>query len=67
MIVNIHKTVFLTLILCVLHLPARGQNDPYRAEIGVQTGLSLYSGDVNSISDLNLYGKNMKNMNATLG
>jgi len=67
MIVNIHKTVFLSLILCVLHLPAWGQDDPYRAEIGVQTALSLYSGDVNSISDLNLYGKNMKNMNADLG
>ncbi len=67
MIVHIRKTVLLSFIFWILFLPIWGQNDPYRAEIGLQTGLNLYSGDVNSISDLGLYGKNLKNQNADFG
>lgn len=67
MIVLIRKSVLLSLILYILSSPVWGQNDPYRAEIGFQTGLNLYSGDVNSISDLGLYGKNFNNQNADFG
>ncbi len=67
MIVHIRKTVLLSFILYILSSSAWGQNDPYRAEIGLQTGLNLYSGDVSSIADLGLYGKNFKNQNADFG
>lgn len=67
MIVYIRKIVLLSLILSVHTVFTWAQNDPYRAEIGFQTGMNFYSGDVNSVSDLGLYGQNMKNVQADYG
>ena len=67
MIVLIRKSVLLSLILYAFTVSAWAQGDPYRAEIGFQTGLNLYSGDVNSIADRSLYGKNLKNAQADFG
>lgn len=67
MIVLIRKNVLLSLILFICTISVQAQGDLYRAEIGFQTGLSLYSGDVKSVADLNLYGKNLKNARANFG
>ncbi|MFV0392595.1 MAG: DUF6089 family protein [Paludibacteraceae bacterium] len=65
--VLIRKSVLLSLILLTTYVASWGQDDPYRAEIGVQGGLSLYSGDVNTIADLGLYSENTKNLNSGIG
>lgn len=67
MIVHIRKSVLLSLILFAFTIFAWGQDDPYRAEIGFQAGLNGYTGDVNSIADLNLLGKNLKNVQGDFG
>ncbi len=67
MIVLIRKSVLLSLILYALSVSAQAQGDPYRAEIGFQTGLNLYSGDVNTIADLSSYSQNLKNLKPDLG
>ena len=67
MIVLIRKNVLLSLILFVCMISVQAQDDPYRAEVGFQTGMSLYSGDVNSVADLNLYSRNLKNIRADFG
>ena len=67
MIVHVQKIVFLSLLLIINRLPAISQNDPYRAEIGLQTGLNIYSGDVNSIADRRLYLSNLQNVRPDIG
>lgn len=67
MIVHIRKSVLLSLILFAFTVSLWGQDDPYRAEIGLQAGLNGYTGDVNSVADLNLFGKNLKNVQGDLG
>lgn len=65
--VLIRKSVLLSLILLITHVTSWGQEDSYRAEIGMQGGLNVYSGDVNTIADLGLYSENMKYLNADFG
>lgn len=60
MIVHAGKIVLLSLMLILSYLPVFSQNDPYRAEIGLQTGLNIYSGDVNSIANQDLYFRTCK-------
>lgn len=67
MIVLIRKSVLLSLILYALTISVRAQDDPYRAEIGFQTGLNLYSGDVNTVADLSSYSKNLTNIKPDIG
>ena len=67
MIVHAGKIVLLSLMLILSYLPVFSQNDPYRAEIGLQTGLNIYSGDVNSIANQDLYFSNLQNMKSGIG
>ena len=67
MIVHVRKFAFLSLLLILNHLPAFTQNDPYRAEIGVQTGLNVYAGDANSIANRDLFFSNLQNMKSDIG
>ncbi|MHB9056022.1 MAG: DUF6089 family protein [Paludibacteraceae bacterium] len=67
MIVPIPKIVFLSLLLTLNCLAVFSQDDPYKAEIGLQTGLNIYSGDVNSIADRELFLSNLQNMKPDFG
>ena len=67
MIVLLRKSVLLSLILLTTCTNLRSQNDPYRAEIGFQAGLNVYSGDVNTIADGKSYLKNLKNLQPDFG
>ncbi len=48
-------------------LSVAGQEDPYKAEFGANIGMNIYAGDVNAIADLNLFSKNMANLQPDLG
>lgn len=62
------RRIFLScLILLVQSLTLFSQNDPYRAEIGVQTGINIYEGDVNSITNLGKFNSNLKNLQPDVG
>lgn len=67
MIVPIRFTVLLSIILMLFANSALGQDDPFRAEIGLQVGANSYSGDVNTIADLNNYTKNLDNLSTEVG
>ncbi len=65
--VEIKKNVLLSLILLFSFTMASSQDDPYRAEIGVQGGLISYLGDVNTIADPGNLLRNAGNMSGTAG
>ncbi len=67
MIVHVRKLAFLCFMLILNHLPVFSQNDPYRAEIGLQAGLNIYSGDINSIANKDLIISNLQNMKSGIG
>ena len=67
MIVPIRLTVLLSVILMLFSNSALGQDDPFRAEIGLQVGANSYSGDVNTIADLNNYTKNLDKLSTEVG
>ncbi len=60
------KIVFLS-IICLQSFTLFSQDDLYRAEIGVQSGLGTYLGDVNSVARLDLLIKNKKNIKPDFG
>lgn len=67
MTVNIRRFFILINILLFSATYVVAQEDPYKAEIGVQIGGNFYSGDVNTIASPGLYLKNLKNIKPDLG
>lgn len=63
---NYRKILFFPLLL-IHSLIAVAQDDPYRAEIGLQVGAGNYAGDVNSIANMDLLLKNLKNIQPQVG
>lgn len=66
----IKKSTFLILILLSAffsHNVLAQENQEYRAEIGIQAGGNIYTGEVNSIGNKSLFLKNFKNTQPHFG
>ncbi len=60
-------TLFFSLFFLFFIPYGFGQTDPYRAEMGFQTGVNLYAGDVNTIADLRSFVRNTQNLSLDYG
>lgn len=60
------KIIFFPLLL-IHSLTALSQDDPYRAEVGIQAGVGSYAGEVNSVASMDLMLNNLKNIQPQVG
>lgn len=65
--IYIQRFFYLIFLFTIAIFTAVGQNNPYRAEIGIQVGGNVYSGDVNTVASPDLYIRNLKNIKPDVG